>query len=481
MNPFLRTHAFSGGEWIGAVSGATFPVTNPATGEILAQVPDLGVVETEAAITQAAAAQTLWAARPAKERGAILKRWADLMMTHQADLAELLTLEQGKPLAEAKGEVAYAASFLEWFGEEARRASGEVIPSPRSDSRILVIKQPVGVVATVTPWNFPYAMLTRKVGPALAAGCAVIAKPAEDTPLCALALADLGVQAGVPAGVFNVLTGDAATIVGALMRSETVRKISFTGSTEVGKLLLRQAADTVKRVSLELGGNAPFIVFDDADVDAAVAGAMASKFRNSGQTCVCANRFYVQDGVYAAFTEKFTAAIEALKVAPGLEAGATQGPLISQAAVEKVEDHIADALAKGAVLKTGGHRHALGGTFFQPTLLTETPASAKLAHEETFGPVAALFRFKTEDEAIARANASESGLAAYVYTRDIGRAFRVGEALQVGMVGLNEGIISTAEAPFGGVKQSGLGREGARVGLDEYLEIKYMLVGGLGR
>jgi succinate-semialdehyde dehydrogenase/glutarate-semialdehyde dehydrogenase len=403
------------------------------------------------------------------------------MMAHQADLAELLTLEQGKPLAEAKGEVAYAASFLEWFGEEARRASGEVIPSPRSDSRILVIKQPVGVVATVTPWNFPYAMLTRKVGPALAAGCTVIAKPAEDTPLCALALADLGVQAGVPAGVFNVLTGDAATIVGALMRSETVRKISFTGSTEVGKLLLRQAADTVKRVSLELGGNAPFIVFDDADVDAAVTGAMASKFRNSGQTCVCANRFYVQDGVYDAFTEKFTAAIEALKVAPGLEAGATQGPLISQAAVEKVEDHIADALAKGAVLKTGGSRHALGGTFFQPTLLTETPASAKLAHEETFGPVAALFRFKTEDEAIARANASESGLAAYVYTRDLGRAFRVGEALQVGMVGLNEGIISTAEAPFGGVKQSGLGREGARVGLDEYLEIKYMLVGGLGR
>jgi succinate-semialdehyde dehydrogenase/glutarate-semialdehyde dehydrogenase len=324
-------------------------------------------------------------------------------------------------------------------------------------------------------------MLTRKVGPALAAGCTVIAKPAEDTPLCALALADLGVQAGVPAGVFNVLTGDAATIVGALMRSETVRKISFTGSTEVGKLLLRQAADTVKRVSLELGGNAPFIVFDDADVDAAVTGAMASKFRNSGQTCVCANRFYVQDGVYDAFTEKFTAAIEALKVAPGLEAGATQGPLISQAAVEKVEDHIADALAKGAVLKTGGSRHALGGTFFQPTLLTETPASAKLAHEETFGPVAALFRFKTEDEAIARANASESGLAAYVYTRDLGRAFRVGEALQVGMVGLNEGIISTAEAPFGGVKQSGLGREGARVGLDEYLEIKYMLVGGLGR
>jgi succinate-semialdehyde dehydrogenase/glutarate-semialdehyde dehydrogenase len=481
MNPFLRTQAFSGGEWIGAASGATFPVTNPATGEILAEVPDLGAFETEAAITHAAAAQALWAARPAKERGAILKRWADLMMAHQADLAELLTLEQGKPLAEAKGEVAYAASFLEWFGEEARRASGEVIPSPRSDSRILVIKQPVGVVATVTPWNFPYAMLTRKVGPALAAGCTVIAKPAEDTPLCALALADLGVQAGVPAGVFNVLTGDAATIVGALMRSETVRKISFTGSTEVGKLLLRQAADTVKRVSLELGGNAPFIVFDDADVDAAVTGAMASKFRNSGQTCVCANRFYVQDGVYDAFTEKFTAAIEALKVAPGLEAGATQGPLISQAAVEKVEDHIADALAKGAVLKTGGSRHALGGTFFQPTLLTETPASAKLAHEETFGPVAALFRFKTEDEAIARANASESGLAAYVYTRDLGRAFRVGEALQVGMVGLNEGIISTAEAPFGGVKQSGLGREGARVGLDEYLEIKYMLVGGLGR
>jgi succinate-semialdehyde dehydrogenase/glutarate-semialdehyde dehydrogenase len=481
MNPFLRTQAFSGGEWIGAASGATFPVTNPATGEILAEVPDLGAFETEAAITHAAAAQALWAARPAKERGAILKRWADLMMAHQADLAELLTLEQGKPLAEAKGEVAYAASFLEWFGEEARRASGEVIPSPRSDSRILVIKQPVGVVATVTPWNFPYAMLTRKVGPALAAGCTVIAKPAEDTPLCALALADLGIQAGVPAGVFNVLTGDAATIVGALMRSETVRKISFTGSTEVGKLLLRQAADTVKRVSLELGGNAPFIVFDDADVDAAVTGAMASKFRNSGQTCVCANRFYVQDGVYDAFTEKFTAAIEALKVAPGLEAGATQGPLISQAAVEKVEDHIADALAKGAVLKTGGSRHALGGTFFQPTLLTETPASAKLAHEETFGPVAALFRFKTEDEAIARANASESGLAAYVYTRDLGRAFRVGEALQVGMVGLNEGIISTAEAPFGGVKQSGLGREGARVGLDEYLEIKYMLVGGLGR
>jgi succinate-semialdehyde dehydrogenase/glutarate-semialdehyde dehydrogenase len=409
MNPFLRTQAFSGGEWIGAASGATFPVTNPATGEILAEVPDLGAFETEAAITHAAAAQALWAARPAKERGAILKRWADLMMAHQADLAELLTLEQGKPLAEAKGEVAYAASFLEWFGEEARRASGEVIPSPRSDSRILVIKQPVGVVATVTPWNFPYAMLTRKVGPALAAGCTVIAKPAEDTPLCALALADLGVQAGVPAGVFNVLTGDAATIVGALMRSETVRKISFTGSTEVGKLLLRQAADTVKRVSLELGGNAPFIVFDDADVDAAVTGAMASKFRNSGQTCVCANRFYVQDGVYDAFTEKFTAAIEALKVAPGLEAGATQGPLISQAAVEKVEDHIADALAKGAVLKTGGSRHALGGTFFQPTLLTETPASAKLAHEETFGPVAALFRFKTEDEAIARANASESG------------------------------------------------------------------------
>jgi succinate-semialdehyde dehydrogenase/glutarate-semialdehyde dehydrogenase len=481
MNAFAspRSLSYIDGAWVGADSGATFPVVDPATGALIAEVPDMGLAETERAIAAAAAAFVTWRKRLPKERADILRRWQDLMLAERENLAQLMTREQGKPLAEALGEVAYAASFLGWFAEEARRSYGDVIPTHRADARVVVLKEPVGVVAAVTPWNFPLAMITRKVGPALAAGCTIIVKPAEDTPLSAFALADLAERAGVPAGVFNVLTGDAPTIVGALMKSPVVRKISFTGSTEIGKLLMRQAADTVKRISLELGGNAPLIVFDDADLDLAVKGAMASKYRNTGQTCVCANRLLVQDGIYDRFAAKLTEAVAAMKVAPGLEEGAQQGPLINRAAIDKVAQHVADAIAHGGHVATGGKPAARGGLFYEPTVILDANSDMKIAHEETFGPVAALFRFKTDDEAIALANATETGLSAYFFTADLKRAWKVAEALEAGMVGINEGVISTEIAPFGGVKQSGLGREGSRYGIDEYLEMKYVLFGGL--
>ena len=471
--------AYIDGVWSGADDGRTFAVVDPASGREIARVPDMGVAETERAIAAAAAAFETWKKRTAKERGDILRRWQDLMLADVERLAALMTEEQGKPLAEARGEVAYAASFLGWFAEEGRRAYGEVIPTHRPDARIVVLNQPVGVVAAVTPWNFPMAMITRKVGPALAAGCTIIVKPAEDTPLSALAMAELAERAGVPAGVLNVLTGDAATIVGALMKSPVVRKLSFTGSTEIGKLLMRQSADTVKRVSLELGGNAPLIVFDDADIEVAVKGAMISKYRNTGQTCVCANRLLVQDGIYDRFAERLAEAARALKVSPGSEAGSEQGPLINADALAKVEAHVADALAKGGRLATGGRPHPRGGLFYEPTVILEASADMLVAREETFGPVAPLFRFKDEAEAIAMANATEAGLSAYIFTSNLNRAWRVAEALEVGILGINEGVISTEVAPFGGWKQSGLGREGSRHGLEEYLELKYVLFGGL--
>jgi succinate-semialdehyde dehydrogenase/glutarate-semialdehyde dehydrogenase len=475
----IRSLAYIDGAWASADNGATFAVTDPATGAEIARVPDMGVAETERAIAAAARALPAWSKKTAKERSDILRRFHDLMMTDQDRLARLMTAEQGKPLAEARGEVAYAASFLSWFAEEARRTYGDVVPSHRADARIVVLKQPVGVVAAVTPWNFPLAMITRKVGPALAAGCTIIVKPAEDTPLSAFALAELAETAGVPAGVFNVLTGDPATVVGALMESPVVRKLSFTGSTEIGKVLMRQAADTVKRISLELGGNAPLIVFDDADIDLAVKGAIASKYRNTGQTCVCANRLLVQDGIYDRFAAALTKAVRELKVAPGTEDDATQGPLINAAALSKVKEHVADAVAMGGRVATGGKASALGGLFYEPTVILNAAPGMKIAREETFGPVAALFRFKTEDEAIQLANATETGLSAYFFTADLKRAWRVAEALEAGMVGINEGVISTEAAPFGGIKQSGLGREGSRYGIDEYLEMKYVLFGGL--
>ena len=454
-----------------------YEVNNPANGQLLAKVARCGTQETETAITAAAQAFDLWRKKTAKERGAVLRRWYELMMEHQNALAELMVLEQGKPLAEAKGEVAYAASFLEWFAEEAKRSYGDTIPSPTTENRLWVIKQPVGVVAAITPWNFPIAMLTRKVGPAIAAGCTAVVKASSETPLCANALAVLAEQAGLPAGVLNLVSGDTAAISDALMSSSQVRKLSFTGSTNVGKLLMGKAADTVKKLSLELGGNAPFIVFDDADLDAAVVGAMASKFRNTGQTCVCVNRFFVQDGIYDAFVQKLAEAASALNVADGLTEGAEQGPLINQGALEKVEQHVSDALAKGGQLMCGGARHQLGGTFYQPTVIAEANEDMLLAHEETFGPVAACFRFKDEADAITRANDTPFGLAAYFYTQDIKRVFRVSEALESGMVGVNAGIISNEVAPFGGVKESGLGREGSRIGLDEFLETKYVNLG----
>jgi succinate-semialdehyde dehydrogenase/glutarate-semialdehyde dehydrogenase len=475
----LRSLAYIDGGWTGADNGATFAVTDPATGAEIARVPDMGVPETGRAVEAAARAFPAWRRKTAKERSDILRRFHDLMMADQERLARLMTSEQGKPLAEARGEVAYAASFLSWFAEEARRAYGDVIPSHRADGRIVVLKEPVGVVAAVTPWNFPLAMITRKLAPALAAGCTMIIKPAEDTPLSAFALAELAEKAGVPAGVFNVVTGDPATVVGALMKSPTVRKVSFTGSTVVGKLLMRQAAETVKRISLELGGNAPLIVFDDADIDLAVKGAIASKYRNTGQTCVCANRLLVQDGIYDRFAAALTKAVQCLKVAPGTEDGSTQGPLINKDALTKVEQHVADALAKGGHLTTGGKPAALGGLFYEPTVILDAKPDMQLAHEETFGPVAALFRFKTDEEAIALANATETGLAAYFFTSNLKRAWKVAEALEAGMVGINEGVISTEVAPFGGVKESGLGREGSRYGIEEYLEMKYVLFGGL--
>lgn len=472
----LRERAFVAGEWQAADGGATLEVRNPATGPLIGTVPAMGAAETRRAIDAANAAWPAWRKKTAKERAAILRKWHDLMIAHADDLALILTTEQGKPLAEAKGEIGYAASFLEWFAEEGKRVYGDTIPTPAADKRIVVTKEPVGVCAAITPWNFPAAMITRKVGPALAAGCPIVVKPAEATPFSALAMAVLAERAGVPAGVFSVVTGEPKAIGGELTSNPIVRKLSFTGSTPVGRLLMAQCAATVKKVSLELGGNAPFIVFDDADLDAAVEGAIASKYRNSGQTCVCTNRFYVHEKVYDAFAEKLTAAVAKLKVGPGTEAGVVQGPLINGAAVRKVEAHIADALDKGARVTTGGQRHPLGHGFFEPTVLTGVTPDMKVAKEETFGPLAPLFRFSTEEEAIRYANDTEFGLAAYFYSRDIGRVWRVAEALEYGMVGINAGIISNEVAPFGGVKQSGLGREGSHYGIDDYVVIKYMCV-----
>ncbi|MFV3130467.1 NAD-dependent succinate-semialdehyde dehydrogenase [Niveispirillum sp. KHB5.9] len=476
----LRDRCVVGGVWLGADSGETFPVKNPATGEVLAYVPKMGAAETARAILAANEALPAWRAKTAQERAKLLERWNDLMLAAADDLALLLTLEQGKSLAEAKGEIVYGASFISWFAEEGRRAYGDVIPTHKAGSRLFAIKQAVGVVGAITPWNFPNAMITRKLGPALAAGCTVVLKPAEATPLSALALAVLAERAGIPAGVINIVTGDPVAIGGALTASPIVRKISFTGSTRVGRLLMAQSAETVKRLSLELGGNAPFIVFDDADLGPAVTGAMASKYRNSGQTCVCANRVFVEDGIHDAFVARLTEEVKKLRVGNGVEKGVNQGPLINLAAVEKVEELVADALEKGATLVTGGKRHALGGCFYEPTVLTGITGEMRIAHEEIFGPVAAIQRFKGEEEVLRLANDTEFGLAAYFYSRDMGRIWRVAEGLESGMVGVNEGLISTEVAPFGGVKQSGLGREGSSIGLDEYLEVKYisMAVGG---
>lgn len=474
----LRSLCYINGAWVGA-DAAKHAVNNPATGAHLADVPMLGAAEAKQAIEAAEQAGKAWAARPAKERSAILRRWYELMIENQDDLAMILTSEQGKPLAEAKGEIAYAASFLEFYAEEAKRIHGAMVPAPTTDRKIVVLKQPVGVVAAITPWNFPSAMITRKAGPALAAGCTFVAKPATQTPLSAFALAELAERAGIPAGVFSVLTGKASAIGGEMTSSPIVRKLTFTGSTEVGRLLMEQGASTIKKMSMELGGNAPFIVFDDADVDAAVEGAIASKYRNTGQTCICTNRFLVQGKVYDAFVDKLTKAVATLKVGNGLEDGMTQGPLIDMAAVEKVEEHIADAVSSGARLLAGGKRHALGRTFFEPTVLADVTPAMKVASEETFGPVAPVFRFETEDEAVAMANDTPFGLAAYFYARDIGRCWRVAEALEYGLVGVNAGIISTEVAPFGGWKESGIGREGGQWGIEEFLEVKYVAMAGL--
>lgn len=478
MTDLMREACYIDGRWIMSAPGATvIAVDNPATGAIIGHVPSLGAAETDAAIAAAERGRGPWAARTAKDRATVLRRWFDLIMAHQEDLARLLTLEQGKPLAEARAEIAYGAAFIEWFAEEGRRVYGDLIPTHAADRRILVMKQPVGVVGAITPWNFPNAMITRKVGPALAAGCAVVLKPAEQTPFSALALAVLAEEAGLPQGLLNVITGDAPTIGGVLTGDARVRKLSFTGSTEVGSLLMAQSAPSVKKLSLELGGNAPFLVFDDADLDAAVAGAVIAKFRNAGQTCVCANRFYAQAGVYDAFAARFAEAIRALKVGDGMEAGTDIGPLIDAPALAKAQAHVADALAHGAELLVGGHAHARGGTFFEPTLLGGVTQSMRIVHEETFGPVAPLVRFQTEAEGIAMANASEFGLASYLYARDVARVWRVSEALESGIVGVNTGLISTEVAPFGGVKASGLGREGSRYGIEDYLEMKYVCLG----
>jgi succinate-semialdehyde dehydrogenase/glutarate-semialdehyde dehydrogenase len=475
----FRQANYIDGQWVASRSNATISVDNPATGDVIGTVPKMGAAETREAIEAADRALPAWRRKTAKERAAVLRKWYDLMLQHQEDLARLMTIEQGKPLVESRGEVLYAAGFLEWFGEEAKRVYGDTIPGHQPDKRIVVIKQPIGVVACITPWNFPLAMITRKAGPAIACGCTVVLKPASQTPFSALALAELGERAGLPKGVLNVVTGSASDIGGELTSNPTVRKLSFTGSTQVGKLLMEQCAGTVKKVSLELGGNAPFIVFDDADLDAAVEGAMASKYRNTGQTCVCVNRIYVQDRVYDAFSAKLAEAVTKLKPANGLEAGATQGPLIDDKAVAKVEEHIDDALKKGARVVTGGRRHALGGRFFEPTVLADVTQNMLISREETFGPVAPLFRFKTEEEALALANDTEFGLAAYFYGRDIGRVWRVAEGLESGMVGINTGLISTEVAPFGGVKESGLGREGSKYGIEEFLEVKYLCLGGI--
>ena len=477
----LRQRAYIAGRWCEADNRKSFPVTNPATGEMLAQVPGMEAAETRRAIEAAKAAWPEWRRKTAKERATLLRKWHDLMMANVDDLAWIMTAEQGKPLAESKDEISYAASFIEWFAEEGKRVYGDTIPSPWNDRRLLVVKEPVGVCCAITPWNFPAAMITRKAGPALAAGCTMVVKPAESTPLSAFALAVLAERAGIPAGVFNVLTGEPRAIGGEMTSNPDVRKITFTGSTGVGRLLMRQSADTIKKLSLELGGNAPLIVFDDADLDAAVEGTIISKFRNSGQTCVCANRVYVQDGVYDAYAEKLVVAVKQLKVGNGLEPGVLQGPLIDEAAVEKAEDHISDAVSKGARVLLGGKRHSLGHTFFEPTVLADVTAKMKVAREETFGPVAPLFRFYKDEEAVQLSNDTEFGLASYFFGRDIGRIWRVADQLEYGMVGINTGLISTEAAPFGGIKQSGLGREGSHYGIDEFLEVKYLCFGGLDR
>ncbi len=477
----LKDRCHVDGAWIGADSGATFAVCNPADGERLAEVPSCGAAETRRAIAAADAAFASWSKTTAKERAAVLRRWYDLLVANADDLAMLMTLEQGKPLAEAKGEVTYGAAFVEWFAEEAKRVYGDTIPSPFPGRRILALKQPVGVCGMITPWNFPMAMITRKCAPALAVGCTVVIKPAGLTPLTALATMELAERAGMPKGVVNMLTGSSSAIGGELTSSKTVRKISFTGSTAVGKVLLKQCADTVKKVSMELGGHAPFIVFDDADLDAAVDGAIACKFRNAGQTCVCMNRLYVQAGIHDRFAEAFARKVAELEVGDGTESGVQVGPLIEPSAIDKVEEHIADAVGKGATVVTGGGRHQAGSLFFQPTVLADCTQDMLIAHEETFGPVAPIFRFTSEAEAIAMANASDVGLAGYFYARDLGRVMRVAEALEVGIVGVNDGVVSTEVAPFGGFKESGLGREGSKYGLDDYLEIKYVSLGGLDR
>jgi succinate-semialdehyde dehydrogenase/glutarate-semialdehyde dehydrogenase len=475
----LRQQCYIDGQWVDAKSGDTVKVTNPASNDVIGTVPSLGVAETRAAIEAAAAAFPAWAARTAKDRAGLLRRWHDLMMQHADDLAALMTAEQGKPLAEARGEIAYAASFIEWFAEEGKRLYGDVIPGHQPDKRILVLRQPVGVVAAITPWNFPAAMITRKAGPALAAGCTFVCKPATQTPYSALAMAELAHRAGIPKGVFNVITGPSTALGGEMTSNPIVRKLTFTGSTEVGKKLMAQCVGTLKKVSLELGGNAPFIVFDDADLDLAVQGAIASKYRNTGQTCVCANRLLVQEGVYDAFVAKLVEAVRKLRVGDGLKGATDQGPLIDAKAVAKVEEHIADAIGKGGKVVLGGKRHALGGTFFEPTIITGVTPDMMVAREETFGPVAPIFSFRDEKEAIRMANDTEFGLASYFYTRDLARGFRVAEGLEYGIVGLNTGIISTEVAPFGGVKESGTGREGSKYGILDYTELKYLCIGGI--
>jgi len=475
----FRQRGYIAGAWTDADDGAVIAVRNPADGQPLGTVPRMGAAETRRAIEAAASAWPAWRARTARERSVLLRRWFELMLANQEDLAVLMTAEQGKPLTESRGEIAYAASFIEWFAEEGRRIYGDTIPPHAPDKRIVVLKEPIGVVAAITPWNFPSAMITRKAGPALAAGCPVVLKPASATPYSALALAELAERAGIPAGVFNVVTGSASAIGMELTRNPLVRKVTFTGSTEIGKQLMEQCASTVKKVSLELGGNAPFIVFDDADLDAAVAGAVASKYRNSGQTCVCTNRFLVQDGIHDAFAARLGEAVSGLRVGPGLQAGTQQGPLIDLSAVRKVEEHIADAVARGARVTVGGRRHGLGGSFFEPTVLTGATPDMAVAREETFGPLAPLFRFRTEEQAVQMANATEFGLAAYFYTRDLGRAWRIAERLEYGIVGLNTGLVSTAEAPFGGVKESGVGREGSKYGIEDFLTVKYLCMGGI--
>jgi len=477
-NPILfRQQAYIDGAWVGASNGLTIKVNNPATGELIGTVPRLGAVETRRAIEAADRALPEWRAFTAKERAAKLRRWFELMMTNLEDLARLMTMEQGKPLVESRSEIAYAASFIEWFAEEGKRIYGDTIPAHQSDKRLLVLKQPIGVTAAITPWNFPAAMITRKAGPALAAGCTMVIKPASQTPFSALAMAALAEQAGIPRGVLSVVTGSAGEVGGELTSNPIVRKLSFTGSTEIGRQLMAECAKDIKKVSLELGGNAPFIVFEDADLDAAVEGALASKYRNAGQTCVCANRLYIHDGVYDAFTDKLKAAVAKLKIGNGLDEGITTGPLIDEKAIAKVEEHIADAVALGACVVAGGNR--IGGNFFEPTILVNVPANAKVAKEETFGPLAPLFRFTDEADLIAQANDTEYGLAAYFYSRDLGRVFRVGEALEYGIVGVNTGIISSETAPFGGIKASGIGREGSKYGIEDYLEIKYLCLGGI--